>query len=158
MTPQQPTPEGPEDVLATVERLEADYARAYDEALRGRPNQMPDIAHEVMVALPDLIARVRDPDAERDSAQEHVAYHLRDYALNSELTGDPAADMAKYAGRLKTRAEQAEAEVSALRATVERVEALRDSYEADAANEDHGGELWSTTAGAITAALDGTDR
>lgn len=36
-------------------------------------------------------AEVERLRGERDAAQEHVAYHLRDYALNSELTDISAA-------------------------------------------------------------------
>lgn len=67
----------------------------------------------------DLIADLRDARAdnerltvERDAAQEHVAYHLRDFQPTGDmkLTGDLAVDMAAYAGRLRIRAEAAEAE------------------------------------------------
>lgn len=40
---------------------------------------------------------------------------------------------------------------------LDRVRALAHQYEADARSEGYGGELWSTTAAAIHAALDGTD-
>lgn len=44
-----------------------------------------------------------------------------------------------------------------LAAQVERARALAEGYRADARDECYGGELWSTTASAIEAALDGAD-
>ena len=75
-------------------------------------------APETQAELRAEIERLR---AALDSSQEHVAYHLRDYALNTEPTGDLAVDMADYAGRMKIRAEVAEAEAAELRADVERL-------------------------------------
>lgn len=63
--------------------------------------------------MAELRAEVERLEAEVDSAQEHVAYHLRDYSLNSELTGDLAVDMAAYSGRLRIRAEAAERALAA---------------------------------------------
>lgn len=58
--------------------------------------------------------------AERDEAQRHIAYHLHDFrpAADMVATGDLAVDMAAYAGRLKDRAEKAEAEKTRLRDTL----------------------------------------
>ncbi|WP_460791376.1 hypothetical protein [Nocardioides maradonensis] len=60
------------------------------------------------------MAALAQAEKERDEAQEHVAYHLRDYALNSEPTGDLAVDMASYAGRLKVERDQLREELRAL--------------------------------------------
>lgn len=60
------------------------------------------------------MAALAQAEKERDEAQEHVAYHLRDYALNSELTGDLAVDMASYAGRLKVERDELREELRAL--------------------------------------------
>lgn len=56
----------------------------------------------------DELARVR---AERDSAQEHLAYHLADFRPGADLeaTGDLAVDMAAYAQRLAARLAAVEA-------------------------------------------------
>lgn len=61
-----------------------------------------------------LRAEVERLTVERDAAQEHVAYHLRDFRPGSDdrATGDLAVDMAAYSGRLK-------AEVERLRAGIE---------------------------------------
>ena len=72
-------------------------------------------------ALTRTIDRAEKAETERDEAQEHVAYHLRDYSLNSEATGDLAVDMAAYSGRMRTRAEKAEEKLR-------QVEALADEW------------------------------
>jgi hypothetical protein len=61
---------------------------------------------------------------ERDSAQEHMAYHLRDFRPNADMaaTGDLAVDMAAFAERMM-------AERDAARAAVERVEAYIEECE-----------------------------
>ena len=55
--------------------------------------------------------------AERDSAQEHLAYHLRDFrpGVDHQASGDLAVDMAAYAGRLKIERDQALAAVEQVR-------------------------------------------
>lgn len=78
-------------------------------------------------------------ERERDEAQEHVAYHLRDYALNSEPTGDLAVDMARFAGRLRVRAEAAEQRLAAVRALADEWEA---DYPSDLAACDYAPDKW----------------
>lgn len=46
-------------------------------------------------------------------------------------------------------------EIKRLAAQVERVRAVAERYDADARHEGYGGEMWSTTAAEINAALDG---
>lgn len=65
--------------------------------------------------LRELLAKA---EAERDSAQEHLAYHLADYQLNSEPTGDIAVDIAVWARRQRDRADAAEAKLTALREAI----------------------------------------
>lgn len=49
--------------------------------------------------------RIRALVAERDELQHHIAYHLNDYRVNREATGDLAVDMATYANRLRAALE-----------------------------------------------------
>ena len=127
MTAQQPTPEGSEDVLATLERLEAaatpgPWEKHVEDAQADLPPDfaiwMPDVGHDGALvesevdaefiaaarnALPDLIPRVREAEADMAEATEtYTALHT-DWERQIE------------------RAEKAEAEVAALRATVERL-------------------------------------
>lgn len=72
-----------------------------------------------------VAALMAEAERERDGAQEHIARWLADNAPEPDghagtLTGDLAVDMAAYAGRLKERAEAAEARATAAE------EALRD--------------------------------
>lgn len=91
----------------------ADPDRMQAEIERGRVNTALIVA--VVNALPGLLDRIKQAEKERDSAQEHLAYHLADYQLNSEPTGDLAVDMAAWARRQRDRADRAEAEVARLR-------------------------------------------
>ena len=114
---------------ATEAHSDQDRVQRYGEALgeamgchNGAACDECAVGVDAVMAVADaeqaeLRAEVERLTAERDAAQEHVAYHLRDYSLNSEATGDLAVDMAAYTGRLKIRAEAAEAKVA-------RVEAL----------------------------------
>jgi hypothetical protein len=77
------------------------------------PLRQHQISARAVMAVADaehaeLRAEIRRLTEERDTANEHVAYHLRDYSLNGEATGDLAVDMALYAGRMRIRAEAAE--------------------------------------------------
>lgn len=89
-----------------------------------------------------LAARAETVAAERDAAltkwheaQEHIAYHLRDFRPTADMaaTGDLAVDMAAYADRCKARAESAEAALAARAAQPdplrEKVAALADEWE-----------------------------
>jgi hypothetical protein len=91
---------------------------------------------------------------ERDAAQEHVAYHLRDYSLNGEAAGDLAVDMAAYSGRLRIRAEAAERELADERAIRARVEVLLCEYETTQPKR----PAWQSVANNIRAALAGPER
>lgn len=88
-----------------------------------------DDRHRLFIAACDpatvrgLVARIRELEGERDQAQQHVAYHLNDYRLNSEPTADLAVEMAGYATRLRARAEAAEARCRDLEAELSRLEA-----------------------------------
>jgi hypothetical protein len=84
----------------------------------------------------ELRAEIRRLTEERDTANEHVAYHLRDYSFNGEATGDLAVDMALYAGRMRIRAEAAERALADERAKVAAARA-----EADWLNAHHDGSL-----------------
>ena len=68
-----------------------------------------------------LLAEIERLTAERDAAQEHVAYHLRDFhpGADDQASGDLAVDMAAYAGRWRARAEIAERELAKLRSQIE---------------------------------------
>ena len=65
------------------------------------------------ITTAETIARLT---AERDSAQEHLAYHLRDFRPGVDMgaTGDLAVDMAAYAGRLKTERDRLRSGIEAL--------------------------------------------
>ena len=65
------------------------------------------------ITTAETIARLT---AERDSAQEHLAYHLRDFRPGVDMgaTGDLAVDMAAYAGRLNTERDRLRSGIEAL--------------------------------------------
>jgi hypothetical protein len=58
-----------------------------------------------------IAARLAPVEAERDSAQHHLAYHLSDFrpGADSKATGDLAVDMAHYAERMRAERDAARA-------------------------------------------------
>jgi len=73
---------------------------------------------DLKAELRDSRARIAEVEAERDRAQEHMAYHLHDFRPMADMaaTGDLAVDMAAFAERMESRAEAAEQKVTALEA------------------------------------------
>jgi signal transduction histidine kinase len=88
-------------LTARLAAVEAD--REYEE---DRANENATLVHQAR--------------AERDAAQEHIAYHLRDFRPTADMaaTGDLAVDMVAYADRLKVRGEAAEQQLADLRASI----------------------------------------
>lgn len=89
-----------------------------------------------------LRAEVEALRTERDEAQEHIAYHLRDFRPNADMkaTGDLAVDMVAYASRWATQRDAARAERdSAVREAAALRALLRDMVDPDDCWFDHHG-------------------
>lgn len=95
----------------------AAYRCACGEAFGFPDSASAHVAREVVAAL-DLPARDRRAKAEVQAQvhelQEHIAYHLRDFAPRKDdaVSGDLAVDMAARADRWKARAEAAEVKLA----------------------------------------------
>lgn len=89
-------------------------------------------------------------DLEAAEARVAVAHEYADQLDAALREANAKADMWKRKARKNDRARK---QRDALAAKVARVEALRDEYVVSAAKEERGGELWSSTAAALTAAL-----
>lgn len=124
-----------EETLRRAETKDLTAVAVYTTHLRWLIDRLREAEHKHKVLVEELAlwgSRLEKAEQERDAAQEHIANHLRDYIPTSDeagdnpLTGDLAVDMAAYAGRLRERAEKAEAALARVKALVDEDDAFGD--------------------------------
>lgn len=95
-------------------RRQVDVANEHDmgHVWLWRAGLLLDAADKADRELVASEAAREEAERQRDEAQEHVAYHLRDFVPgdDDQVTGDLAVDMTRYADRMKARADKAEQE------------------------------------------------
>jgi hypothetical protein len=102
----------------------------------------------------EAIKRADQAEAERDAWRSAACTAFEAVLPGYEPTPDDA--VAGIAG-IRQYGDHRAAEVERLRAALDRVKKLADQYARDGEHEGYGGELWTTTAAALDAALAGDD-